>query len=215
VGIIWPTYGDGRITAQLQREGWAVNHQRVLRIMGELRLDGKGYQRGRRTTDSRHAFPRYPNLIQDLQVVCPDQVWVADITYFRRHPEFVYLAVIIAVFTRGIRGWHLGRSLDLEPTLVASRQALTQHRAEFYSSDQGGPVWVYGVYPAVAACHVQISMAEIGQAWQNGFAERVIRTIEEEEVDLNAEIIAMPIVRSGRSLRTCTYVNAAIPLGNA
>jgi putative transposase len=62
----------------------------------------------KRTTNSEHPYPRYPNLVVGLQVTHPDQVWVSDITYVRLGSGFVYLAVIMDVFTRSIRGWHLG-----------------------------------------------------------------------------------------------------------
>ena len=90
----WPTYGYRRITAELRRECWLVNGKRVRRIMKEMGLVGKTYRNKRRTTNSDHPFPRFANLVQDLEVVRPDQVWVSDITYVRLHREFVYLAVI-------------------------------------------------------------------------------------------------------------------------
>jgi transposase InsO family protein len=80
--------------------------------MAEMGLNGKAPVRRRRTTDSRHDFPRYPNLVERLVVTRHDQVWVADITYVRLRDEFVYLAVLMEVFTRRIRGWELGRGLD-------------------------------------------------------------------------------------------------------
>ena len=76
--------------------------------MHELGIAGEAPERKPRTTDSGHAYPRYPNLVEGLEVTRPDQVWVADITYIRLRKEFVYLAVIMDVFTRCIRGWHLG-----------------------------------------------------------------------------------------------------------
>ena len=78
-----------------------------------------------------------PNLVEDLKVTAPDQVWVADITYIRLRKEFVYLAVLMDVYTRCIRGWHLGRGLDQELTLVALRRALEHGRPEIHHSDQG------------------------------------------------------------------------------
>lgn len=72
--------------------------------MGKLGLQGKTYRRKRRTTNSDHPFRRFPNLVQDLQVERPDQVWASDISYVRLSREFVYLAVIMDVFTRSIRG---------------------------------------------------------------------------------------------------------------
>ena len=109
----WPTYGYRRITVQLRRDYQVtVNSKRVRRLMRELGIQGERPCRKQRTTNSDHAFPRYPNLVQNLTVDHPEQVWVGDITYVRLAQGFVYLAVLMDVFTRSIRGWHLGRSLE-------------------------------------------------------------------------------------------------------
>ncbi len=182
----WPTYGYRRMARQLQREGWSVNHKRVQRLMREMGLQARIRPRTRRTTDSEHDFPRYPNLILGLEIVRPEQVWVSDITYIRLRYEFVYLAVIMDVFTRGIRGWQLGRNLDYTLTLGALRQALAQYPApDIHHSDQGVQYAATAYIEVLREAQVQISMAEIGEAWQNGYAERLIRTIKEEEVDLS------------------------------
>jgi len=86
-------------------------------------IQAKTKRKKRRTTNSEHDFPRYPNLIQDLEIVRPDQVWTSDVTYIRLRYDFVYLAVIMDVFTRRIRGWRLGRSLDHTLTLTALQRA--------------------------------------------------------------------------------------------
>ena len=139
-----------------------------------------------RTTNSEHDLPRYPNLVRDLEVVRPNQVWVSDITYIRLRKEFVYLAVIVDVFTRAIRGWYLGRSLDQTLTSIALRRALAHHRApDIHHSDQGVQYAATAYTHVLREANVQISMAEVGEAWQNGYAERLIRTIREEEVDLS------------------------------
>jgi putative transposase len=182
----WPTYGYRRVTAQLRRQEWLVNHKRVQRLMQEMYLQAKTEHRKRRTTNSEHDFPRYPNLVQDLEVVHPDQVWVSDVTYVRLRHGFVYLAVIMDVFTRCIRGWNLGRGLDHSLTLTALLQALAAHPApEIHHSDQGVQYAATAYTQALQDVNVQISMADVGEAWQNGYAERLIRTIKEEEVDLS------------------------------
>jgi hypothetical protein len=132
----WPTYGYRRVTKQLQRQGWDVNKKRVHRLMRGMGLLVKTKRKARKTTNSEHDFPRYPNLVQDLEIVRPDQVWVSDVTYIRLRDEFVYLAVIMDVFTRSIRGWHLGRSLDQSLTLIALDRALASHRPEIHHSDR-------------------------------------------------------------------------------
>lgn len=181
----WPTYGYRRITAMLRRQGWCVNRKRVLRIMRQMCLIRTPKPRKQRTTNSRHSHPRYPNLVENLAVVRPDQVWVSDITYIHLHCEFVYLAVILDVFTRSIRGWHLGRGLDLSLTLIALHKAMSQNTPEIHHSDQGIQYSAPAYTEILLAAGVQISMAEVGEPKQNGFAERVIRTIKEEEVDLS------------------------------
>jgi putative transposase len=185
VAETWPTYGYRRITAQLKRQGWRVNHKRVCRLMHQLGLQGKACPRKRRTTNSQHSFPRYPNLVQDLKVRHPNQVWVTDITYIRLSRGFVYLAVLMDVFTRCIRGWQLGRTLGQELTLVALERALREHRPEIHHSDQGVQYAATAYVQKLEQAGVEISMAEVGKAWQNGYAERLMRTIKEEEVDLS------------------------------
>jgi putative transposase len=181
----WPTYGYRRLTAMLRREGWSINGKRVRRLMAEMGLKGKAPPRRRRTTDSRHDFPRYPNLVEGLAVTHPDQVWVADITYVRLREEFVYLAVLMDVFTRRVRGWELGRGLDHGLTLAALRQAMRRRRPEVHHSDQGVQYAATAYTDLLAGRGVAISMAAIGKPEENGFAERLMRTIREEEIDLS------------------------------
>jgi putative transposase len=180
----WPTYGYRRLSQEMRRLGWPVNSKRVRRWMDELNISGKPPTRTRRTTDSNHAFPRYPNLVADLQITRPDQVWVADITYIRLRTEFVYLAVLMDVFTRCLRGWHLGRNLDHGLTLAALEKALALWLPEIHHSDQGVQYAATAYVQRLQGRGVQISMAAVGQAHENGYAERLIRTIKEEEVYL-------------------------------
>jgi transposase InsO family protein len=182
---VWPTYGYRRLTVQLQREGWHVNHKRIRRLMQEMGLQGQAPKRKVRTTNSQHGYRRYPNLVQNLSIVRPHQVWVADITFVRLAHKFVYLAVIMDVFTRCICGWHLSHSLDQALTLAALQMALQVATPEIHHSDQGGQYAASTYVGLLTDSKVAISMANVGEAWQNGYAERVIRTIKEEEVDLS------------------------------
>jgi len=178
LALQWPTYGSRRITAELRRQGRCINRKQVRRLMSEMGLQVKVQRRRKHTTDSDHTFPRYPNLVQGLEIGYPDQVWVADITYVRLLTEFVYLAVIMDVFTRCIRGWQLGRSLDHSLTLLALRQSLKHHTPEIHHSDQGIQYAATAYTQLLLEVGAQISMAEVGEAWQNGYAERLMRTIK-------------------------------------
>jgi transposase InsO family protein len=183
----FPTYGSRRLAAQLRRAPYklTVNRKRVQRVMREEQINCRVKRRAIQTTDSKHAFPRYPNLVADLEITRPDQVWVSDITYIRLREEFIYLAVIMDVFTRIMRGWQLGPGLGVELTLGALELALTKGRPEIHHSDQGLQYAALDYTARLQSVGAQISMAEVGQSAQNGYAERVIRTIKEEEVYLN------------------------------
>ncbi len=181
----WPTYGYRRLTAQLKREGWNVNGKRVRRLMHEMNVIAKPVVRKRHTTQSQHPFPRYPNLVKELVVTYPEQVWVADVTYIRLGNGFVYLAVLMDVFTRSIRGWHLSPNLDQRLTLTALTHALEHRHPEIHHSDQGVQYAAYAYIALLQEAGTQISMAEVGEPTQNGYAERLMRTIKEEEVDMS------------------------------
>lgn len=188
VAGLHPTYGTRRVTHQLRRKpfSYAVNRKRIQRLMRKMGLLRPVKRRKVRTTNSQHPFLRYPNLVKDLEISQPDQVWASDITYIRLQSEFVYLAIILDIFTRSIRGWCLSRTIDQQLTLDALRMALEAHPApQIHHSDQGLQYAAYAYVNLLQAHHVQISMATVGKAEENGFAERFMRTIKEEEVDLS------------------------------
>jgi putative transposase len=124
-------------------------------------------------------------LVREHKVIEPDQVWVADITYVRLRVEFVYLAIVMDVFTRNIRDWHLSQSLGGRLRLIALERALAHHQLGIHHSDHG----IHYAAPDYVArlCQVQVemSMSEKSVAWQNSYAERVIHMIKEEEVGLS------------------------------
>ena len=91
----WPTYGSRRLTQLLRREGWQVNRKRVRRLMCELGIQRKIKRKTVWTTHSQHGWRRYPNLVQDLAITHPDQVWVADVTYLKVNGQWRYLATVM------------------------------------------------------------------------------------------------------------------------
>jgi len=181
----WPTYGYRRLTRQLERRGLKINSKRVRRLMNALAITAAKPPKKVETTDSRHHFPRFPNLVLDVVIDHPDQVWVGDITYIRLKRDFVYLAVLMDVFTRLIRGWELGRSLDQSLTRTALERGLAQHRPEIHHSDQGVQYAATDYVARLQALQVQVSMAAVGKPEENPYAESLIRTIKEEEVYLS------------------------------
>lgn len=184
IALQYPRYGYRRMTAELGRRGMAVNHKRVLRIMREESLLAH-VTRFCRTTNSEHPYGRYPNLVKDLVIARVDQVWCADITYIKLPREFVYLAVILDIFPRSIRDWELGRNLTEELTRTALERALAKRRPEVHHSDQGVQYAATGYVERLTGLGIRVSMAARGQPTQNPFAERLMRTLKEEEVYLN------------------------------
>jgi putative transposase len=182
-----PMYGTRRLTHQLRRKPYAyqVNRKRIQRLARKMNLLRPVKHCKTRTTDSQHPYPRYKNLVKDLEITYPDMVWVGDITYIRLKNSFVYLAIILDVFTRSVRGWCLGHSLDQQLTLEALRMALGKTVPLIHHSDQGVQYAAYAYVDLLKARGVQISMAAVGKAEENGYAERFMRTIKEEEVDLS------------------------------
>jgi len=183
----YPKYGTRRITHQLRRApyGYQINRKHVQRLMREKKLLRPVKRTKYRTTNSQHPYPRYPNLMKAMEVVRPEQAWVSDITYIRLGRGFVFLAVIMDVFTRTIRGWNLGRNLDVDLTLSALRNALSLCIPETHHSDQGIQYAAQAYTDLLKKYSIQISMAAQGKPEENGYAERLMRTIKEEEVDLS------------------------------
>jgi len=186
VAARFPRYAYPRVYAQLRREQCAAvrSEWQVRCLMDELGLKVRKTGRKRHTTHSDHPFPRYPNLVLGRTISRPDEEWVSDIKYVHTRREDVYLAIVLDVFTRSIRSWELSRALDAQLTLGALRTALRHGTLQIHHSDQGVQYACTDYTQALEAAQVQISMTDIGRAWQNGYAERFMGILEDEEVSL-------------------------------
>lgn len=179
------TYGYRRLWMELKRRPTFkdVGKTRVQRLTQTAGIQAHKPSRRVATTQSQHGFRRYPNLVLGRIVTRPDEVWACDITYIiLGSGEVVYLAIVLDVFTRMIRGWALGQDLSHLLPLTALRRALRMATPEIHHSDQGVQYATPKYTAELESRGVLISMADVGQAWQNGYAERWIRTLKEEEV---------------------------------
>lgn len=180
----YPYYGYRRLQAELRRRGYAIGEHVARRLLKRL---GGSRQVGRvsiTTTDSQHDFRRFPNRLRGVKATYPNQFWMADITYIRLGVRFIYLAVILDAYSRSIRGWHLGRSLEQGLTLTALKNALTHYPPPLiHHSDQGSQYAAGDYIDLLHNAGIQISMSDTGQPTQNGLVERFIRTLKEEHVD--------------------------------
>jgi transposase InsO family protein len=183
-----PAYGYRRITHELQRRGFDINHKRVLRMMREDNLLCVRRRAFVVTTDSRHNLRVYPNLAREMTPSAINQLWVADITYIRLRTEFVYLAVVLDAFSRRVIGWALGRTLEAELAVVALRMALIERQPPpglVHHSDRGVQ-YASHIYTELLKQHqATISMSRKGNPYDNAACESFMKTLKQEEVYRN------------------------------
>ena len=175
----YPRYGYRRITQLLVRQGYSVGTRGVARLMKENHLL-VCVERACRTTKSLQGDKPWSNLLKDLEISHQDQVW-----YVRLRERFIYVALLMDVFTRVIKAWHLSPHLNQSLTLKPLQEAFCHSVPEIHHSDQGVQ-YLSKAYLSVLKAHaIEISIARRGCPWENGYAERLIRTLKEEEVHLN------------------------------
>ena len=180
-------YGYRRITAQLHREGIRVNHKKVLRLLRERELLCKPNRRWVRTTDSHHSYRIYPNLLPDFPPTAPNQVWVADLTYIRIAMGFVYLAVILDLFSRKAIGFGVSRNIDTLLSLQALNMALESRNPPprvIHHSDRGVQYASDDYVDTLIFHGFRISMARKGNPYDNAVMESFLKTLKTEEVYL-------------------------------
>ena len=185
IALQFPCYGRPRITAELRRQGWEVNHKRVGRILREDNLLCIRRRKFVRTTDSNHSLQIYPNLAEKIKLNGVDQLWVADITYIRLETEFVYLAVVLDAFSRRVIGWALDRTLEASLAVAALKMAFRQRgpvKGLTHHSDRGVQ-YASREYTDLLKQHgVQISMSRSGNPYDNAKCESFMKTLKYEEV---------------------------------
>jgi transposase InsO family protein len=183
-----PAYGYRRITSELQRRGFAVNHKHVLRMMREDNLLCVRRRAFVVTTDSRHNLPVYPNLAREIKPTAMNQLWVADITYIRLRTEFVYLSVVLDAYSRRVIGWALGRTLEAGLAVAALRMALIERqppRGLVHHSDRGVQ-YASQDYTEILKQHdATVSMSRKGNPYDNAACESFMKTLKYEEVYRN------------------------------
>ena len=178
-------YGYRRITTVVQRDGFAVGEGVVRRLLCSDNLLAIRKRKFKVTTNSEHGFTVYPNFAQYLRVKAINQLWVADITYLRLGREFVYLAVVLDVFSRKVVGWSLARSLQTALPLAALNQAIQERRPEaglVHHSDRGSQYASNEYVKRLEAAQMVISMSRPARPWENAYCESFMSTLKREQV---------------------------------
>ena len=175
------TYGAPRIHAELAAEGTPVSRKRVARVMREAGLAGVSRRKGPRTTRRDPQARPAPDLVERrFEAEAPDRLWVADITYVPTAAGFLYLAVVLDVFSRRVVGWSMANHLRTELVLDALDMAVGQRRpgSVIHHSDQGCQYTSLAFGERCRQWGVAPSMGSVGDCYDNAMAESFFATLE-------------------------------------
>lgn len=179
-------YGRPRLTADLRADGLAVNHKRVRRLMRREGLRGRTPRRFVRTTDSRHGLPVAPNVLgQKFVASAPNRVWLADITYVPTGEGWLYVAIVMDLFSRKFVGWAMGARIDGTLVLSALRLALGRRRPDsqlLHHSDRGVQYCAQAHRNLLAAAGIAVSMSRRANCYDNAPMESANGTLKVERV---------------------------------
>ena len=176
----WPFYGSPRIADELRHCGWTVGENRVARLMRVINI--QAISPGPHTSKPHPKHKVFPYLLRGLEIVRPDQVWSADITYIPLHRGFLFLMAIIDWFSRYVLAWELSNTLETDFCLRALRRALSRGMPEIFNTDQGSQFTSAAFTDMLLKKNIRVSMDGRGRALDNVFIERLWRSVKYEEV---------------------------------
>src|ERR1700732_4691242 len=175
-------YGSPRVTRDLRQQGVGCGENRVARLMRENELAARRKKAFRpRTTIAGERVA--PNLINDLEPSAPDQIWVSDITYVSTLEGWLYLAVILDLFSRKVVGWKLGETLEAELVVTALKNALMMRKPDrglYFHSDRGSQYSSQAVLKPLRVIEANLSMSGVGNCYDNAKAEAFFSTLKTE-----------------------------------
>jgi transposase InsO family protein len=184
------TYGSPRIHQALRKRGVRCSKKRVERLMRKEGLISVHRKRFRpTTTNSRHSLPVAANLLQqDFSAQCCNQKWVGDITYIPTAEGWLYLAVILDLYSRKVVGWATGANIDAELVCQAFRVARLRRHAPkrlVYHSDRGSQYASFKFQRLLMEAETMPSMSRRGNVYDNAVAESFYHTLKVELVHRN------------------------------
>ena len=177
-------YGAPRVERELRRRGFNTSRKRVAASMARQGLRSRPRRRWRRTTDSSHREPIAPNLLnRNFTASAPDRVWVADTTYLPVLGGFLFLVVVLDLFSRKVVGWSLDDRLDAELSGEALRRAIARRQPRpglVFHSDRGSEFAAQAFRDLLSEIGAVQSMSRKGDCWDNAVAESFFSTLEFE-----------------------------------
>jgi putative transposase len=182
-------YGWPRIWRQLRAQGIRVGKQRVQRLMQAHGIRARGKRRFRiGTTDSRHGLPIAPNVLdRNFNVAAPNQVWVGDVTYIATDAGWLFLAVVIDLFSRQVVGWSLREDMTSTIVVDALRMAWLKRSPGtkaglIFHSDRGSQYASYEFNKLLKECGITPSMSRKGNCWDNACSETLFGSLKVERL---------------------------------
>ena len=180
------TYGSPRVHATLQAQGQRIGEHRVARLMRTSAIRAKTIKTWRATTDSAHPYPIVPNTLnRQFAVTAPNRVWAGDITYVWTAEGWLYLAVVLDLYSRRVIAWGMGNRLTQELATAALTMAIEHRRPArgvVHHTDRGSQ-YAATRYRAVLAEHgLTASMSRRGNCWDNAVVESFFHTLKTELV---------------------------------
>jgi putative transposase len=177
-------YGSPRVHAALRAEGRRIGVNRVARVMRHNRIQGRHKRRAPRTTDSKHAHPVAPNLL-DRQFIAaaPNKAWLADITYIPTAEGWLYLAVVLDMYSRRVVGWAMSDTMPQELTVAALRMAISNRRPGpglLHHSDRGSQYAAHAYRQVLDNNGMLCSMSRKGDCWDNAPMESFFGSMKTE-----------------------------------
>ena len=171
----------GMLKEELAQSGVVIGRDRFFEVLRKHDLLVEPLKSEPKTTNSRHCLPVFKNLIQDLEVKAPNEVWVSDITYVRTDQGFVYLALIMDLFSRKIVGYHCGDTLEASGCIAALKMALRtlpKGARPIHHSDRGSQYCCHAYVECLGS--LPISMTEVNHCYENAHAERLNGILKQE-----------------------------------
>lgn len=180
------SYGSRRFMRQLIKEGYEIGRYKARRIMRDLGLKANTPKRYKLTTDSRHSLPVAPNVLdRQFDVMTPNTVWTADITYVWTFAGWLYLAVVMDLYSRQIVGWAMGERMKKQLVIDALSMAYWQRKPSkglLHHSDRGSQYASHDYQDLLKSYGMKASMSRKGNCWENSPMERFFRSLKSERL---------------------------------
>jgi transposase InsO family protein len=218
------SYGSRRVLSQLRSEGYRIGRYKVRRLMRDLGLKAKVRRRFKVTTESRHSFPVAPNILErHFDVKQPNKVWTADISYVWTLEGWLYLAVVMDLFSRQIVGWAMDKRIKKQLTLNALAMAYWRRKplpGLLHHSDRGSQYACHDYQNRLGHYGMIASMSRKGDCWDNAPTERFFRSLKTERLDgirfpsrASAKLEIVDYITYYNSLRLHSTLGYVSPMG--